>query len=97
MQINLDGHHVEITPSLREYVSTKFSKVEKHVDKITDIHVVLTVEKQNQKAEATIQIAGGSLHADATDENMYAAIDSLADKIDRQAKKHKEKQSAHRG
>lgn len=96
MQINLDGHHVEITPPLREYVTNKMAKIGKHLDKITDVHIVLTIEKLNHKAEGSIQVAGGNLHADAVDEDMYAAIDALVDKLDRQAIRHKEKLSAHR-
>ncbi|OGT21140.1 MAG: ribosomal subunit interface protein [Gammaproteobacteria bacterium RBG_16_57_12] len=96
MQINLDGHHVEITPPLRDYVASKMARIEKHLDKITDIHVVLTVEKLNHKAEASIHVAGGNLFADAVNEDMYAAIDALVDKLDRQAIKYKEKFSTRR-
>lgn len=95
MQINLTGHHVEITPALRSYVSDKFARLERHFDQVIDVHVVLTVEKQRQKAEATLHLSGTSLHADATEEDMYAAIDALVDKLDRQLVKHKEKLSDH--
>ena len=93
MQINLSGHHVDITSSLRDYVNSKLSKIEKHFDHVGNVHVVLSVEKKVQKAEATVFISGGELFADARDENMYAAIDALADKLDRQIIKHKEKQT----
>ncbi len=93
MQINLSGHHVDITDSLREYVSTKLEKIKRHFDHVGNVHVVLSVEKKVQKAEATVFIAGGELFADAKDENMYAAIDALTDKLDRQIIKHKEKQT----
>jgi len=93
MQINLSGHHVDVTDSLREYVNTKLEKIERHFDHVGNVHVVLSVEKKVQKAEATVFIAGGELFADAKEENMYAAIDSLVDKLDRQIIKHKEKQT----
>ena len=95
MQINLSGHHVEITTPLREYVNSKMERLERHFDQVTDIHVVLDVEKLRHKAEATMHISGGDIFADAVEENMYAAIDSLVDKLDRQLKKHKEKITDH--
>lgn len=95
MQLTVTGHHVDVSPALREYVDTKLSKLQRHFDHMTDIHCVLTVEKLVHKAEATIQLSGGTIHADATEENMYAAIDGLVDKLDRQVKKHKEKITDH--
>jgi putative sigma-54 modulation protein len=95
MQLNLTGHHVEITPSLRDYVSRKLERLERHFDHVTDIHCVLTVEKLRHRAEATVNIAGGRLFADATEEDMYAAIDGLVDKLDRQIRRHKEKITDH--
>jgi len=95
MQINLSGHHVDLTTPLREYVSAKMERLERHFDHVTDIHVVLSVEKLRHKAEATMHISGANIFADAVDENMYAAIDSLSDKLDRQLKKHKEKITDH--
>jgi len=96
MQINLTGHHVDITDSLRDYVNSKFQRLERHFDNVVDVHVILTVEKLQQKAEASILVSGAKLFADATDEDMYAAIDGLADKLDRQVVKHKEKLTDHR-
>ncbi len=96
MQINLTGHHVEITDSLRNYVDSKFEKLERHFDNVTNTHVILTVEKLNQKAEATLHLSGNTLFADSTEEDMYAAIDTLVDKLDRQVKKHKEKRKNHK-
>lgn len=96
MQLDVSGHHVEVTDSLREYVATKFEKIKRHFDKVIDVHVILSVEKLQQKAEATIQLNGTKIFAEDTEENMYAAIDSLVDKLDRQVRKHKEKSSAHR-
>lgn len=96
MQIDLTGHHIELTPALRDYVDSKMQRLERHFEHVTDTHVVLSVEKLRHKAEATLQVSGGTVHADAIDEDMYAAIDALADKLDRQLKKHKEKISDHR-
>ncbi len=95
MQITLSGHHVEVTPALRSYVTGKLERIERHFDQVTDIKVILSVEKQRQKAEATINTGGASLHADAVEADMYAAIDALADKLDRQIKRHKEKLTDH--
>ena len=95
MRINLTGHHIEITSSLRNFVESKFERLERHFDHMTNIHVVLTVEKDRQKAEATIKVNRGKLFAEAQHEDMYAAIDSLLDKLDRQVKKHKEKLKDH--
>ena len=95
MQLSVTGHHIEIPESLRNYVATKLAKLERHFDHMTDIHCVLTVEKLQQKAEATIQVGGGTIHAEQTEPNMYAAIDILVDKLDRQVKKHKETLTDH--
>jgi len=97
MQISLSGHHVDVTDSLRSYVDSKFDRLERHFDHVIDVHVVLSVEKLRQKAEATLKLNGASVFADSTHEDMYAAIDTLVDKLDRQVKKHKEKLTAHRG
>ena len=98
MHINLTGHHVDITPALRSYVTSKFVRLKRHFENMTNIHVILSVEKERQKAEATIHVSRGNIYADSEDENMYAAIDSLTDKLDRQIKKHKEKlKDHHRG
>jgi putative sigma-54 modulation protein len=91
MQIKLTGHHIEITQALRDYVHDKLERIERHFENVTSVHVILSVEKLRQKAEATIHVAGNDIFADAVDGDMYAAIDALSDKIDRQIKKHKEK------
>ncbi|MBT8139650.1 MAG: ribosome-associated translation inhibitor RaiA [Gammaproteobacteria bacterium] len=91
MRINVSGHHVEVTDPLREYVTSKMGKLERHFDHITNIDVTLIVEKMVQKAEASVHVSGADLFANAENENMYAAIDGLADKLDRQIIKHKEK------
>ena len=91
MQINVSGHHIEVTESLNHYVSEKFSKRERHSDSISSVQVRLSIEKLKQKAEATIRIKGGEIFADSNHEDMYSAIDSLTDKLDRQLLKQKEK------
>ena len=91
MDVTVAGHHVDLTDSLREYAETKFERLERHSDQMTDIHCILTVEKLEHRAEATIHLNGGTIHADSVEQNMYAAIDTLVDKLDRQVKKHKEK------
>ncbi len=96
MQISITGHHLEITDSLRNYVNQKFEKLERHFDNFTDVHVILTVEKLRKKAESTVQISGAKLFAEDEQEDMYAAIDNLVNKLDRQIIKHKEKVTAHR-
>ena len=95
MQVNVSGHHVEVTVPLREYVENKFERLQRHFDQITNTEVTLIVEKLIQKAEATIHISGADIFAAAESEDMYAAIDSLADKLDRQLIKHKEKSRGH--
>ena len=95
MQINLTGHHVEVTSSLRDYVDTKFAKLERHFDHINNVHVVLTVEKLDQKAEATIHLKGSEVHASAVNNDMYTSIDTLVDKLDRQVLKYKGKITHH--
>lgn len=97
MQIQLTGHHLELTDSLRSYVTSKFERIGRHFEPVLDVHVVLTVEKLVHKAEATVHVSGGNVFADAQAADMYAAIDALVDKLDRQIKKHKEKISDHRG
>ena len=95
MQLNITGHHVEVTDSLKAYVAEKLERLEKHFDHVNNVHVILSVEKTRHKSEATVHVNGASLFADSTEEDMYAAIDSMADKLDRQIKKHKEKLKDH--
>ncbi|MFO1258374.1 MAG: ribosome-associated translation inhibitor RaiA [Gammaproteobacteria bacterium] len=92
MQINITGHHVDVTPALKEYVTSKFQKIQRHFSNITNVHVILSVDKKfQQKAEATVNMSRSELFAESQDEDMYAAIDALVDKLDRQVIKHKEK------
>jgi len=97
MQIDITGHHCEVTESMRNYVNEKVGRLEQHSDKLIDTHVVLSVEKLVQKAEATIQMSGNKIFASAENSDMYAAIDALADKLDRQVLKYKQKLKNHRG
>jgi putative sigma-54 modulation protein len=95
MQLTITGHHIDVTPALKNKVESKFAKLERHFDNLTDIHCILTVEKLEHKAEATVNLSGGTLFADAIEEDMYAAVDSLVDKLSRQVTKHKEKLTDH--
>jgi putative sigma-54 modulation protein len=95
MQLNVTGHHLEVTPALRSHIEKKLERILRHFDNVIDVHCTLTVEKLVHKAEATLHVSGSTMHADATESNMYAAIDSLADKLDRSVKKYKEKRSDH--
>jgi putative sigma-54 modulation protein len=95
MQLNVTGHHVEITAALHGYVEKKLGRIVRHFDQLIDNHFVLTVEKLQQKAEATLRVRGETIHAVAVDADMYAAIDALADKLERRVRKHKEKLTDH--
>lgn len=94
MQINLSGHHLDITEPMREFVTSKFSRLERHFEQINNVQVILSVEKLNQIAEAKLNVSGGEIFANSQHEDMYAAIDILLDKLDRQLIKHKEKLSS---
>ena len=91
MQLNISGHHLDITDPIKDYVTTKLSKLERHNDRITSTSVILSVEKLIQKAEATVHVSGGEFFANSEHDDLYAAIDILSDKLDRQLIKHKEK------
>ncbi len=95
MQTNIAGHHVDVTPALKTYIENKLKRIERHFDHVVDAHVVLAVEKQRSKAEATIHVTGQNIHAEANHEDMYAAIDAMVDKLDRQVKRYKEKITDH--
>ncbi len=95
MQLNISGHHVEITESLREFISAKVSKLEQYFEHINQVQVTLSVEKVKHIAEATLYVNGGELHASSEQPDMYAAIDTLVDKLARQLTKHKEKLKQH--
>lgn len=95
MQINITGKQMDVTPALRDYVENKFQRLERHFEQMKNVHVILSVEKERHKAEATISVARNELFANTEQETMYAAIDELMDKLDRQLKKHKEKMTDH--
>ncbi|HCD26514.1 MAG TPA: ribosome-associated translation inhibitor RaiA [Gammaproteobacteria bacterium] len=91
MQLNITGNHMELTDAINDFVRDKFKKIERHSDQVTQVHVILSVEKAGHQAEATAHVTGNELFALATADDMYAAIDGLVQKIDRQILKHKEK------
>lgn len=95
MNLNITGHHVEVTPALRDYVTSKLDRPIRHFDLVTSTAVILSVEKLKQKAEVTVHVRGRDIYVEAEADDMYAAIDALVDKLDRQVVKHKEKTSDH--
>ena len=95
MNLQLTGHHLDVTPALRDYIESKLARVSNHFDHVIDVKVTRSVEKRVQKGEATLHVPGNDLHVECSDENMYSAIDMLIDKLDRQVLKHKEKQGDH--
>ncbi len=96
MNITITGRHLEITDALHDYIHEKVARIEGHYDKINNVSVVLSVEKFNQKAEATLHVTGNDIHAGSIKEDMYAAIDDMADKLDRQVRHYKRKITDHR-
>jgi putative sigma-54 modulation protein len=95
MQLKISGHQIEVTSALRDYVGSKFERISRHFENVLDIHVILSVEKLIHRAEATVKVSQKTIHADSESEDMYAAIDLLSDKLDRQIKQHKEKLTDH--
>lgn len=95
MQISITGHHVEVTEPLRLYVNKKMDRILRHYDQLMDVHCVLSVQKLRHIAEATLRVRGNDIHANAEADDMYAAIDALADKLDRLVKKRKEINADH--
>lgn len=95
MQLNITGHHVEITPALRAYATEKIQRISRHFDQVISISLILNVEKLQKTAEGTINTSGRTLFATETDMDMYAAIDGLMDKLDKQVRRHKDRKSAH--
>jgi len=91
MNLNVSGHHLEITPALRDYVQEKLGRVRRHFDHVIDVHVVLSVDKLRQKAEVTLHVRGKDIHCACEEQDLYAAIDLLIDKLDRQVLKYKGK------
>jgi putative sigma-54 modulation protein len=93
MNLNLSGHHLDITPALRSYVQGKIARVTRHFDHVIDAHVVLSVDKLRQKAEVTLRLRGKDIHCASEDKDLYAAIDLVADKLDRQVLRYKGKRA----
>jgi putative sigma-54 modulation protein len=96
MQVIVTGQHLEVTDALKAHIDAKFEKLARHFDNVTEVHVILSVEKLVKKAEATLQLSGAKLFAEDHQEDMYAAIDAMVDKLERQIAKHKEKTGSHR-
>jgi ribosome hibernation promoting factor len=96
MNLTLTGHHVEITPAMRDYVTAKLARITRHFDNVIDVNVILSVEKLRQKAEANVHVRGKDIFVETDGANMYASIDNLVDKLDRQILRHKEKNIEHR-
>jgi putative sigma-54 modulation protein len=100
MNLTISGHHLEVTPALREYVVTKLERVTRHFDQVVDITVLLTVERQKekdrrQKCEVNLHVKGRDIHVEHANEDLYAAIDQLVDKLDRQVCRHKDRVQDH--
>ena len=95
MNLNVSGRHVAVTPSIRSYVECKLTRINRHFDHVIDVSVILSVEKLQQKAEVTVHVSGKDIHVESEDADLYAAIDSLVDKLDRSILKHKEGLRAH--
>ena len=91
MNLHLTGHHVEITSAIRDYVVSKLERINRHFDHVIDVTVIMTVEKLDQKIEANVHLSGKDIHVQSHEPDMYAAIDCLIDKLDRQVIKHKER------
>jgi putative sigma-54 modulation protein len=96
MNLSITGHHVSVTPAIRDYVVGKLDRITRHFDHVIDMQVLLSVQKHDQKAEINLHVRGKDLFAEAVDEDLYAAIDGLVDKLDRQVIKHKTKVVNHR-
>ncbi len=95
MTLNISGNHLEVTPALRDYIVSKLDRITRHVDNVIAVNVILSVEKLDQKVGASLHLKGKDIHVEATHSDMYAAIDAMADKLDRQVLKHKEKITEH--
>jgi putative sigma-54 modulation protein len=96
MNLNLTGHHIEITPAMRDYVTSKLARITRHFENVIDVNVILSVEKLRQKAEANVHVPGKDIFVETDGADMYASVDNLVDKLDRQILKHKEKNTDHR-
>jgi putative sigma-54 modulation protein len=95
MNVQVSGHHVEVTQAIREYVLSKLERIKRHFEQVIDINVILSVQKLRKKAEISVHMRGKDIHVESDDEDMYAAIDLMMDKLDRQIIKHKDKTFSH--
>ena len=95
MNLQISGHHLEVTPAIRDYVTAKLERVTRHFDHVIDVNVILSVEKLKQKAEVTVHVRGKDIFVEADDGDLYAAIDNLVDKLDRQVVRHKDRLQNH--
>lgn len=95
MNVQITGHHLEVTPAIREYINTKLERVSRHFDHVIDTKVILSLEPLKHRAEVTLHMRGKDIHCEAAEENLYAAIDLLADKVDRKVVDHKKKTQSH--
>ncbi len=95
MNLSISGHHITVTPALRDYATSKLERIKRHFDHVIDVQMLLTVDKLDQKAEVNIHVRGKDIYAESVDEDLYAAIDMLVDKLDRQVIKYKTKRADH--
>ena len=95
MNVQVSGHHFEVTAAIRDYVMSKLARIQRHFDQVIDINVVLSVQKLRQMAEISVHMPGKDIHVESDDEDLYAAIDLMMDKLDRQIIKHKDKAFGH--
>ncbi len=95
MNLSITGHHLEVTPAIREYIHTKMARVLRHFDHVIDTQVMLSVEPLKHRAEITLHVRGKDIHCEAVEENLYASIDLLIDKIDRKVIQHKDRTQSH--
>lgn len=100
MNLTISGHHLEVTPALRDYVTSKLDRITRHFDQVVDIRVKMSIDNLKQKerrqhAECSIHVKGNDVHAESSQQDMYAAIDDLMDKLDRQIVRHKDKTQTH--
>ncbi|MGZ9029879.1 MAG: ribosome hibernation-promoting factor, HPF/YfiA family [Burkholderiaceae bacterium] len=95
MNLQIHGNHIEVTPALRDYVAGKLERIERHFDQVIDATVQLTVEKLHQRAEITLRLRGNNIHVESVESDMYAAVDTLVDKLDRQVLRHKDRVKGH--
>lgn len=100
MNLTISGHHLEVTPALRSYVTTKLDRITRHFDQVVDVKVLLSIEKQKEKerrqrAECNIHVKGSDMFAESAHEDLYAAVDELMDKLDRQVARHKDRVKNH--